>query len=80
MHAPITGAAELPFFITVKPKRVDVPAARLPLPLGRMVMTLPLLSQLGEPFQVAMVFCGGEKPLRPSHPVGSTGRSGAGSC
>lgn len=29
------------------------------LPFGRMVMTLPLLSQLGEPFQVATVFCGG---------------------
>jgi hypothetical protein len=59
VHAPIAGAAELPFFITVKPKLVDAPAARLPLPLGCMVMTLPLLSQVGEPFQVAMVFCGG---------------------
>ncbi|GGR78725.1 hypothetical protein GCM10010236_36850 [Streptomyces eurythermus] len=28
---PSVGAAELPFFMTVKPKLVEAPAARLPL-------------------------------------------------
>ena len=44
--------------MTVKPKLVEAPAARLPLPFGFMVMTLPLLSQVGVPFQVAEIFCG----------------------
>jgi hypothetical protein len=31
VQAPTAGSAELPFFMTVKPKLVDAPAARLPL-------------------------------------------------
>ena len=58
MQEPIAGAALLPFFMTVKPKLVEAPAARLPLPFGFIVMTLPLLSQLGVPFQVVETFCG----------------------
>ncbi len=44
--------------MTVNPELVDAPAARLPLPFGRIVMTLPPPSQLGLPFQVAETFCG----------------------
>lgn len=59
VQEPSTGAALLPFFMTVKPKLVDAPAARLPLPFGRIVMTLPELSQVGVPFQVEEILCGG---------------------
>jgi hypothetical protein len=52
------GTDQFPFVITVKPKVVEPPAGTLPLPLGRTVMTLPVLSQLGEPFQTEETFCG----------------------
>jgi hypothetical protein len=52
------GATVLPFFITVRPKLVDAPAARLPLPSGFIVMTVPLLSQVGVPYQVAEILWG----------------------
>jgi hypothetical protein len=52
------GAVQVPLAITVKPNVVDAPAASEPLPLGRTVITLPVLSQLGEPFQTAETFCG----------------------
>ena len=48
----ICGLLKLPLAITVKPKV-------LPLPLARMVIMLPLLSQLGEPLQVVETRCGG---------------------
>jgi hypothetical protein len=51
VQPPTFGAAVFPFVITVNPKLVEPPAARLPLPFGFMVMTLPLLSQGGVPFQ-----------------------------
>src|SRR5690606_16679662 len=54
---PRIGAVQLPFAMTVKPKLVCPPAGR-PL-FDRIVMTLPLASQLGSPFQVAEIRCGG---------------------
>lgn len=44
---------------TVKPKLVDAPAARDPFQVGLTVMTLPLPSQVGEPFHTVTTFCGG---------------------
>ena len=44
-------AVVLPLNIVVKPKE-------LPLPLGRAVMMLPVLSQLTDAFQVVLIFCG----------------------
>jgi hypothetical protein len=58
-QAPRVGAEKLPFAMTVKPKLVEAPAARLPLPFGRIVITFPLLSQVGLPFQVVETRCGG---------------------
>lgn len=54
MQEPTGGAEELPFFMTVNPKPVDAAAVRFPLPFGFMVMTLPLESQLGVPFQAGL--------------------------
>lgn len=54
----MAGAAVLPFVMTVNPNDTEAPAARFPLPLGPMVITLPLLSQDGVPFQVVDTFCG----------------------
>ena len=48
----------MPLAMTVKPNVVLAPAASDPFPLGFMVMTLPLPSQLGVPCQVADTFCG----------------------
>jgi len=58
VHAPRVGAVKFPFAMTVNPNDVDAPAARFPLPLGRMVITLPLESQVGDPFHVAETRCG----------------------
>lgn len=58
MRAPIAGVVLAPFFMTVKPKLVDAPTTKPPLPFGFIVMTFPLLSQPGVPFQVAEIFCG----------------------
>lgn len=72
------GVAELPFVMTVNPKGVDDSAARLPLPFGFMVMMLPLVSQLGVPFQGVETFCGAHLVFggRPSAaPTASTARS-----
>jgi hypothetical protein len=44
-------ALVLPLNMVVKPNV-------LPLPLDRMVITLPVLSQVGLPFQVVEIFCG----------------------
>ncbi len=52
MQELICGRAlELPFIIVVKPNV-------LPLPLERIVITLPLPSQVGLPLQVEEIFCG----------------------
>jgi hypothetical protein len=60
MQEPTFGAFQLPFAMTVKPKLVELLAERLPLPFGRMVIALPLSSQVGLPFQVAEIFRGEE--------------------
>ncbi|PSL43177.1 hypothetical protein B0I31_13230 [Saccharothrix carnea] len=52
------GEAHWPFAITVKPNVVLPPAGTLPLPLGFMVITVPVESQLGVPFQVLDTLCG----------------------
>lgn len=52
MQESTCGRVQLPLAIVVKPKT-------LPLPFDRIVMTFPLLSQVGLPFQVADTFCGG---------------------
>ena len=52
------GHVQLPPCWTVNPKDVVWPAASAPLPLGRIVMTLPEESHVGVPFQVAMIRCG----------------------
>ncbi|MBF9134528.1 hypothetical protein I0C86_37210, partial [Plantactinospora sp. S1510] len=44
-------APELPFIIVVKPNV-------LPLPLERIVSTVPLLLRLALPFQVVVIDCG----------------------
>ena len=50
------GALKLPLLTdTVNPKLVLPPAGRFPLPLGRIVITFPLASQDGVPFQVAVI-------------------------
>lgn len=54
----MAGAEVLPFVMRVKPKDVEAPAARFPFPLAFIVITLPLLSQDGVPFQVVAIFCG----------------------
>ena len=45
-------ARKTPALIVVKPNE-------LPFPLGRAVMMLPLLSQVGDVFQVELIFWGG---------------------
>ncbi len=52
------GHVQLPLCATVKPNVVVWPADSVPLPLGRIVMTLPEPSQVGDPLHVAVIFCG----------------------
>lgn len=52
------GHVQLPPCWTVKPNDVVWPAESAPLPLGRIVMTLPEESHVGDPFHVAMIRCG----------------------
>lgn len=53
------GHVQVPLCWTVNPNDVVAPGASVPFPLGFIVMTFPDESQVGVPFQVAMIFCGG---------------------
>lgn len=52
------GHVQLPPCCTVNPNDVVCPAESAPLPLGFMVITFPEESHDGDPFHVAMIFCG----------------------
>ncbi len=55
--------------MTVKPDVAVWPAASAPPPLGRMVITSPDASHVGEPLHVAMIRCGERTVTVDVHPL-----------